>query len=217
MTPDSNLVEYYAKRASEYEKIYLKPERQKDLAFLRQRLPEELAGEDVLEIACGTGYWTQLAAQTAHSILAMDINEEVLQIARAKTYPKGNVVFEKRDLFQLSGLTGRFTAGLVAFWWSHLKKSEIAEFLRHFHQALAPDAKVVFMDNNYVPGSSFPISRTDDEGNTYQLRTLENGTEYEVLKNFPTESELRQVVDGFTKNIHFFNLTHYWLLSYRKA
>lgn len=161
MSPDSNLVEYYAKRAAEYEKIYLKPERQNDLAVLRQQLPDELAGEDVLEIACGTGYWTQIAAQTAQSILATDINDEVLQIARAKTYPNGNVVFENRDLFQLSGLPNRFTVGLAAFWWSHLKKSEIAGFLKQFHEALAPNAKVVFMDNNYVPGSSFPISRTD--------------------------------------------------------
>ena len=217
MIPNSNLVEYYAKRASEYEKIYLKPERQKDLSTLRQRLPEELVGEDVLEIACGTGYWTQIAAQTAQSILATDINDEVLQIARAKTCPKGNVVFEKRDLFQLSGLPNRFTAGLAAFWWSHLKKSEIAGFLRHFHQALAPNAKLVFMDNNYVPGSSFPISRRDSEGNTYQLRTLENGTEFEVLKNFPSESDLCQAVEGLAKDIRFFNLTHFWLLSYRKA
>ncbi len=217
MFPDSNLVEYYTKRASEYEKIYQKPERQKDLALLRRRLPEELAGEDVLEIACGTGFWTQVIAQSANSILATDINQEVLQIARAKAYPKGNVVFEKRDLFQLAGLTGRFTAGLAAFWWSHLKKSEIAGFLRHFHQVLSPSAKVVFMDNNYVPDSSIPISRTDDKGNTYQLRTLENGTEYEVLKNFPTESELRQAVGGLAKSIHFFNSTHYWLLAYRKA
>jgi demethylmenaquinone methyltransferase/2-methoxy-6-polyprenyl-1,4-benzoquinol methylase len=217
MPPDSNLVEYYAKRAAEYEKIYLKPERQNDLAVLRKQLPKELAGEDVLEIACGTGYWTEPVAQTANSILATDINEEVLQIARAKQYPKRNVVFEKRDLFQLSGLPGRFSAGLVAFWWSHLKKSEITGFLRHFHQALAPDAKVVFMDNNYVPGSSFPISRTDGEGNTYQQRKLENSSEYEVLKNFPTEAELRQAVEGLAKDIRFFNLTHYWLLSYRKA
>ncbi len=213
---DSNLVEYYAKRAAEYERIYQKPERQKDLAALRKRLAKELAGEDVLEIACGTGYWTQAVAERAHSILATDINEEVLQIARAKTYPKGNVIFEKRDLFQLAGTTGRFTAGLAAFWWSHLKKSEIAGFLKHFHEALAPDAKVVFMDNNYVPGSSIPINRTDDEGNTYQSRTLEDGTEFEVLKNFPTEAELRQAVAGLAKNIRFLNLTHYWLLSYRK-
>lgn len=217
MAADSNLAEYYAKRALEYERIYDKPERQGDLAALRQRLPKELAGEDVLEIACGTGYWTELAAQTANSILATDINEKVLQIARAKAYPRGNVVFETRDLFQLVGLTGPFTAGLAAFWWSHMKKSEIAGFIKHFHQAFAPGAKLVFMDNNYVPGSSIPISRTDDEGNTYQLRTLENGTEFEVLKNFPTEADLRQAIDGLAKDIHFFNLTHYWLLSCRKA
>lgn len=217
MTGNPNLTEYYAKRAAEYEQIYQKPERQNDLLKLRKMLQDELAGEDVLEAACGTGYWTQVIAQTAKSISATDINEEVLQIARAKDYSGKNVIFEKRDAFQLSSLAGRFTAGLAAFWWSHLKKSEIAKFLRHFHQALSPDAKVIFMDNKYVPGSSIPICRTDETGNTYQLRRLNNGTEYEVLKNFPDESELRKAANGLAKNIRFFDLTCYWLLSYQKA
>lgn len=217
MTTDLNLAKYYAARAAEYEKIYQKPERQKDLAILRKILPEELAGEDVLEIACGTGYWTQVAAETANSIWATDINEEVLQIARAKKCLGKNATFEKQDAFQLSGLRGRFTAGLAAFWWSHLKTSEIPSFLRHFHQILSLNAKVVFIDNNFVPGSSTPISRTDVEGNTYQLRTLEDGSAYEVLKNFPTETELRRAVAGCANDIRFLNLTYYWLLSYRRT
>jgi ubiquinone/menaquinone biosynthesis C-methylase UbiE len=211
-----NLIEYYAKGAAEYERVYQKPERQEDLAALRKLLQEELSEEDVLEIACGTGYWTQVIAQIAKSITATDINEEVLQIARAKDYFGKNVIFEKRDAFQLSPLTGRFTAGLAAFWWSHLKKSEIPKFLKHLHRTLSPDAKVVFMDNKYVPGSSIPKNRTDETGNTYQLRRLDNGTEYEVLKNFPGESELRKAVNSLAKNIRFFDLTYYWLLSYRK-
>jgi len=214
---NSNLTEYYAKRAAEYERVYQKPERQNDLVKLRRILQNELAGEDVLEVACGTGYWTQVIAQTAKSITATDINEEVLQIARAKDYSGKNVIFEKKDAFQLSSLAGRFASGLAAFWWSHLKKSEIAKFLQHFHQALSPDAKVVFIDNKYVPGSSIPISRTDETGNTYQLRALADGTLYEVLKNFPGESELRKAVNGLAKNIRFFDLTYYWLLSYQKA
>lgn len=217
VTANPNLTEYYAKGAAEYERVYQKPERQNDLVKLRKMLQDELTGEDVLEAACGTGYWTQVIAQTAQSITATDINEEVLQIARTKDYSGENVIFERRNAFQLSSLTGRFTAGLAAFWWSHLKKSEIAKFLRHFHQVLSPDAKVVFMDNKYVPGSSIPISRTDETGNTYQLRKLENGTEYEVLKNFPDESELRKTVKRLAKNIRFFDLPYYWLLSYQKA
>jgi len=215
VTANSNLIEYYAKRAAEYEKIYQKPERQKDLATLRKLLQEQLAGEDVLEAACGTGYWTQVVAKTANSILATDINEEVLQIARLKDYFGRKVVFEKRDAFQLSTMKGHFTAGLAAFWWSHLKKSEVTRFLWEFHQALAPGSKVVFLDNKYVSGSSTPISRTDEAGNTYQLRRLDNGTEYEVLKNFPDESELRKAVNGRADDIQFISLTYYWIFGYR--
>ena len=69
---------YYAKRAREYEQVYEKPERQAELAFLRGRIPLLFAARTVLEVACGTGYWTQHIAKTAKHVHACDINEPVL-------------------------------------------------------------------------------------------------------------------------------------------
>lgn len=214
MNPEANLIDYYAKRAAEYEQIYQKPERQKDLAALRSLLQEILNGRDVLEVACGTGYWTEVAAKTANSITATDINEEVLEIARSKDSGDTKVRFEKRDAFKLNSFPEKFNAGLSAFWWSHIKKPRLRDFLTGFQKALSPGALVVFVDNNYVEGSSTAVHRRDKEGNTYQLRTLDNGSQYEVLKNFPTEAELREVVNGFAVQVQFIRLTYYWFFSY---
>jgi len=214
MNPEANLIDYYAKRAAEYEQIYQKPERQKDLAALRSLLQEILNGRDVLEVACGTGYWTEVAAKTANSITATDINEEVLEIARSKDSGDTKVRFEKRDAFKLNSFPEKFNAGLSAFWWSHIKKPQLRDFLTGFHSALSPGTWVVFVDNNYVEGSSTAVHRRDKEGNTYQLRTLDNGSQYEVLKNFPNETELKQSLAGLAKRIKLVELTYYWFLSY---
>ena len=74
---------YYSKRAAEYEQIYRKPERQHELDWLRRRIPELLKGRTVLEVACGTGYWTQFIARTARKVHACDINESVLRHSSA--------------------------------------------------------------------------------------------------------------------------------------
>ena len=99
---------YYARRAAEYEKIYDKPERQADLARMRVDIPALFVNKRVLEIACGTGWWTPLIAAQAESIVALDYNEETLEIARAKKYPKGNVQFRQGDAYALPA--GRFDA-----------------------------------------------------------------------------------------------------------
>jgi demethylmenaquinone methyltransferase/2-methoxy-6-polyprenyl-1,4-benzoquinol methylase len=214
MLEKTDLVEYYAKRANEYERIYQKPERQKDLASLRRLFQQVFAGHSVLEIACGTGYWTQVVAETAKSITATDINGEVLQIARAKNYA-GSISFRKVDAFNLSFSNNSFTAGLAAAWWSHLRKAQIGDFLFQFHRLFSPGSIIVFMDNQFVPGSNTPISRTDAEGNTYQLRKLENGDEHEVLKNFPSEKEVREVITDLAVEISWTELQYYWFLTYR--
>lgn len=78
-----------------------------------------------------------------------------------------------------------------------------------------PGALLIFMDNRFVAGSSTPISRADDEGNTHQLRMLDDGTRHEVLKNFPSENEVRQMLSGLATEIVWTQLPCYWFLSYR--
>ncbi len=85
------LQQYYSRRASEYEEIYQKPERQQDLAKLKILLADLLRGHRVLELACGTGYWTEVIAVTAQSIVATDISEETLALAMRKAYPPNRV------------------------------------------------------------------------------------------------------------------------------
>jgi ubiquinone/menaquinone biosynthesis C-methylase UbiE len=212
---NNTLIEYYARRANEYERIYQKPERQADLAALKRLCQESLAGRDVLEIACGTGYWTLPASQTAESIVATDLNDEVLQIARTKKYGC-KVTFQPADAFDLEPLAKNgFTAGMAIHWWSHLRKAEIERFLDGYHRVFQPGALLVFMDNRFVAGSSTPINRTDDEGNTYQLRRLDDGTEHEVLKNFPAENEVKSILAGRATDIRWTELPYYWLLTYR--
>lgn len=214
MRPDATLVEYYARRAGEYERIYAKPERQEDLATLRALLKQWLAGHRVLEVACGTGYWTQIISESAVSVLATDLNEETLEIARRKPYPKRNVGFQLADAWSLPDLNGNFTAGFAAFWWSHVPRQTIHVFLEALHRKLSAGALVVFVDNNFVEGSSTPVARRDEAGNTFQKRRLEDGSEFEVLKNFPTETELRTAVQRIANDIDFTPLKYYWLLTY---
>ncbi|MCI0348904.1 MAG: class I SAM-dependent methyltransferase [Acidobacteriales bacterium] len=211
---ETSLINYYAARAKEYERIFDKPERQDDLRWLREFVERSFAGRSVLEMACGTGYWTEILARSAASIVATDINEEVLAVAQSKAIDARKVLFRREDAYSLPTFPERFSGGVAVFWWSHIPKARIHDFLHGFHGVLSPGAKVVFVDNAYVEGSSAPISRTDEHGNTYQIRRLDDGSTHEVLKNFPTESELRAAVEGPATDARVDFLRYYWALSY---
>ena len=106
-----------------------------------------------------------------------------------------------------------FDAGMAHFWWSHLALADQQRFLGHFAARLSPGAKLLMIDNNHVPGSSGPISRRDAQGNTYQLRTLASGAQFEVLKNFPTTGELQAALASVCTSVDVLQLTYYWALS----
>jgi len=103
----TDMAAYYAARASHYEEIYDKPERQAELALLHEKVRDTLRGHDVLELACGTGYWTAQFAPAAASVLATDISPEVLAVARAKGLPVDQVRFALGNAFALD-LEGKY-------------------------------------------------------------------------------------------------------------
>ena len=228
---------YYAARAAEYDRIYLKPERQADLRQIEAWLPAHFAGRRVLEVACGTGYWTRLIAPVATHTLALDAAPETLEIARRRV-PPGRVLFSVGDAYGLpecierSGRHGseaqggqrdrsgpaeptrRFNAAFAGFWWSHVPHARLREFLQGLHACLEPGARVVFLDNRFVPGSSTPVSEEDAQGDTWQQRRLEDGSTHRVLKNFPTEGALREAVAGLATHVHVTTWAYYWALEY---
>jgi SAM-dependent methyltransferase len=211
---DLDMQRYYAQRAHEYERIYDKPERQADLAAIKAWLPAQFDGQRVLEIACGTGYWTPLASTRSTSWLATDVNEEVLAIARTKALPHERVRFQIGDAYVLDH--GReFDAAFAGFWWSHVPLQRAGDWLASLHHSLRPGGRVVLLDNRYVEGSSTPISRRDEHGNTYQQRRLDDGSTHEVLKNFPERNWLRFFLGNRSFGFQWIEWDHFWACSYQ--
>lgn len=215
MKPDNeDLSIYYAQRAAEYEAIYEKLERQADLLAITQQLQTIFSEKSVLEIACGTGYWTQKIAETATSVHASDINDAVLQIAQSKVYPNNNVQFLKANLYEIEpvSLSDALFGGFI---WSHIKLEALAHFMEQINQLVPIGGTVVLIDNLFVPGSNTPIAEKDAKGNTYQRRYLKNGTSHLVLKNFPDRASLAQVFMDKAQNFQYFEFQHFWMVVYQ--
>ena len=210
---NTNIVAYYKDRAQEYEKIYAKPERQDDLQRATTIVRDIFAGKQVLEIACGTGYWTERIAQRASSIFATDINEAVIDVAKSKTYQNSNISFGLADIYNFPD-QNQYEGLFAGFIWSHILLQDLDKFLQTVNRLVVPGGTVVFMDNHFVANSNHPITNIDEQGNTFQTRKLEDGTEHLVLKNFPTAAFLNQKLDGHTNAFEVINLTYYWILIY---
>jgi len=217
-TNEERMARYYAERAAYYERVYHKPERQIDLRRMETELVSHFAGRRVLEIACGTGWWTPHFARDCASWLATDLNEQTMAIARAKSLPEDKVRFQKVDAYTLDELgAARFDAAFAGCWWSHVPLGRLRLWLEALHSRLDPGARVVVLDNVYVQGSNLPISRSDAEGNTYQLRTLDDGSTHEVVKNFPKPDEAIAALGPRACNASWHTYTYYWVLSYDLA
>jgi len=89
--------------------------------------------------------------------------------------------------------------------------------LQGLHARLAPGARVLFIDNNEVQCRDFPITETDEAGNTYQHRQLRDGSIHRVLKNFPSEQALQELLAPCACRLRWRNLQNFWLLEYELA
>ena len=207
--------QFYAKTASNHDRIYDKAERQEDLEAMRGHVAEVLRGHTVLELACGTGYWTRIIAETADKVVATDVNPEMIAMAQLRKLDPAKVSLRVADARALPDDLGDFTAVFIGFWWSHVKREEYERFLAQLKARVGKDVLVVLLDDDYVEGSSETVARTDLEGNTYQIRSAPDGERYEIPKTYPSDSALRKKLASSVREIKIVRNEFYWLLSCR--
>ena len=180
------------------------------------RVEAVLAGLDVLEVACGTGSWTQVLAPRVRSVLATDINEETLLLAQAKEYPAGAVSFRTLDAYAPVGVGASFTGAFAADWWSHVPRSLLGSFLDRLHECLAVGSRVVFVDMLPRDHPDLNPYRHDREGNAICRRTLPDGSTFDVVKNFPDREEVLELLSGRSEGAEYEEWRELgrWLVSY---
>lgn len=211
---DGILKNYYALRAREYDALYEKNDRQDDLKLMSELVSSSFAGKNVLEIACGTGWWTYVISERAEKMLSTDVNEEMLSVARRRNYGRKNVQFLISDAYRLDNVKGDFDSAFCGYWMSHVKKRNMRKFLVSLHSKIRKGSVVVLLDNLWVARANKPISRRDEEGNTYQTRKLNNGMEFEIVKNFLTGDDLMSITEGIGDRRQFFSFQYYWVFRY---
>ena len=210
-----DLQEYYSRRAKEYEQIYHRddPVRQSEQIKIAETIKDAFHNREVLEIACGTGYWTVFLSEVARSVTAIDNSDEVLTIARSKYY-KNPVNFQKGDAYHLPLGNKSFDGGMANFWFSHVPKEKIQAFLDEFHRVLKNGSIVLMADNVYNEGVGGKLVQKEGDANTYKIRTLEDGREYEVLKNYYTKAQIRDIFRKYDIQDVFYGKC-FWFVRYK--
>ncbi len=211
--------EYYRRRADEYEEIYHRadPARRAELELLKHAAQEALRGRRVLEVACGTGYWTQVVSRTASAITATDSVEEVLNVARRKTY-HCPVTLQLGNAYTLPFNDGVFDGGLANFWFSHIPRHRVDGFITGFHRTLRTNSSVFLADDVLVPDTGKELINRKGDDNTYRRRTLRDGSEHIIIKNFYSAEELIAIIEKHVPGLStgdVFIGERYWYVAYR--
>lgn len=214
--PNTDLIKYYSLRAGHYDEKFQRgePARMAEQADLISGLQNMFAGQRVLEIACGTGFWTQVLAETAAHITALDASENALAAARTKGIPAEKVTFIQGDAISLDNIGGTFGGIVMNFWLSHLPRNSLPAYLRQVSEFLEPGGIIFAADDVYIPGVGGELIGEKEE-DSHKLRKLPDGSEHKILKNYFTETQLRDMFSQFSE-IKVEMGECYWRLNGRK-
>jgi demethylmenaquinone methyltransferase/2-methoxy-6-polyprenyl-1,4-benzoquinol methylase len=216
-------IEYYRVRAPEYDEwcdraagYDIGPEAKavwdRDVAVVADALREFAPTGKVLELACGTGWWTQRLATYASTLTCVDASHETMAIAATKA-PGAHYV--QADIFTWEP-DDAYDVVFFSFWISHVPASLFEDFWEKVGRALVPGGRAFFVDNlnRPVPGADgiAAFLQKDDQPGGLVVRTLNDGSEFRAVKIYyePDELESRLRSLGWDASVSATDHYFYW-------
>lgn len=187
------MVDYYRARAPEYDEWWQRQGRYDRGPEANARwfaeIQEVLADfdacgftGDVLELAPGTGNWTQQLLRTAHTITAVDASPEMIDLNRARVQ-SNRVTYLLADLFTWQP-DRQYDAIFFGFWLSHVPTERLADFWRTVALALRPGGKLFFLDNLREATTTSVDQHLPAADSQLMTRKLNDGRTFQIVKNY---------------------------------
>ena len=186
-------IEYYRARADEYDEWWFRRGRYDrgaednarwfaEAAQVRAALDAWRPRGNVLELACGTGIWTQELARQAERLTLVDSSAEVLAINASRVqHPRLERI--QADLFTWQA-TERYDTVFFSFWLSHVPLDRFASFWNTVQGWLEPHGRVFFIDSLYDERSTARDHQLHGPAATTVERTLNDGRAFRIVKVF---------------------------------
>lgn len=164
---------YYRDVANEYEDHAIDvPGKDELLAAIEAFCPTG----NVLELACGSGVWTERLLRSAETVTAVDAAPEMLARAKARV-STSSVRFIEADLFSWRP-DRRYDAVFFGFWISHVPEERFDSFWSLVGDCLVPNGRVFFFDDNYRTETEL----VEGPSSAVVERRLNDGTPFRVIK-----------------------------------
>lgn len=206
-------VQYYRERASEYDEWFFRQGRYDRGEKHRQQWFSEVSeveaalraskpSGDILELACGTGLWTQHLAPFATRLTAVDASPEVIALNQQRV-GSACVEYIVADLFNWTP-NQQFDFVFFGFWLSHVPLEQFAPFWQMVKEALKPNGRVFFVDSLFTQESTARNhAALNQQG--YSERKLNDGRTYRVVKIFYEPTQLQESLQslGWLGNVYY--------------
>jgi SAM-dependent methyltransferase len=201
-------VAYYRARAPEYDERLVElnqymslggtvggptddPHGDREIASALEKLNLLLPVGHVLELACGTGWWTQWLARSAALVTAVDAAPEMLALNRERV-AQSNVRYEQADLFSWRPHE-QYDLVFFAFWLSHVPEDRFEAFWRLVEEAVAPHGRFFFIDELR---NRPDLQHEEELGGGMVNRRLKDGRTFRAVKIYHDPTELQQRLAG---------------------
>jgi SAM-dependent methyltransferase len=199
---------YYQARAPEYDEWWqrrgrfdLGPEAaeewDREVAQVAAALETFGAKGEVLELAGGTGWWTERLARTAGHLTVIDSSPESLELNR-KRVGRSDVDDFVADLIEWQPLR-TYEVVFFSFWLSHVPRSRFSDFWSLVRCCLAPGGRVFLIDNRREIADPYVIRRDSD----LEIHRVHDGREFQVVEVFYEPEELESLLgrEGWTARL----------------
>ncbi len=184
---------YYGARAPEYDGWWMRQGRYdrgpaENARWFREINEVETAlhafkpAGQVLELACGTGLWTEKLLRFAEHITAVDGSAEVLAINAART-GSTRITRLQADLFTWQPVR-QFDVAFFGFWLSHVPPEMFERFWQLVGRCLKPGGRFFFVDSRRTVFSTAVDHVLPAPEETVMTRRLDDGREFQVYKVF---------------------------------
>jgi 2-polyprenyl-3-methyl-5-hydroxy-6-metoxy-1,4-benzoquinol methylase len=200
--------EYYNARAAEYDEWWLRQGRydrggdENNIWFSEQQeVRSAFAGLDwggeILELAGGTGIWTEWLASRARHITVLDGSLEMIAVNSVRLGAggyRGKVTYRQADLF--SWQPDRQYDGLfMGYFISHVPAERLDPFLATVASALRPGGTIALLDGRRDARSTSPDQPPPGSETELMTRRLNDGRTFQIVKRFDEPDVLATAFD----------------------